>query len=117
MDLSSIAIFHWDNDDDKGKGSASPFVVAFNKAGALYFNVHRFYALHYNNNGDNNSDNTGSNQKNEGTLGTECYCYWYTVIAHELAHRLVTGHTLQHGFYTEALATMYLPKLQSLLQP
>ena len=85
LKLSSIAIFH-----DPTGGT-----IAFNANKALHFNIRFFHALHYN--------------KPESTR--ECYSYWFTTVAHEMAHHLVSGHNKEHGFYTESYVTLYLPKL------
>jgi len=63
LDLSTIAIFH-----DPSGGT-----IAFNANRALYMNVRFFYALHYK-----------QNQK----PGHDCFSYWFTTMAHELAHHL-----------------------------
>ena len=63
LDLNTIAIFH-----DPAGGT-----IAFNSNRALYMNVRFFYALHYK-----------QNQK----PGHDCFSYWFTTMAHELAHHL-----------------------------
>jgi hypothetical protein len=90
LDLSTIAIFH-----DPTGGT-----IAFNANRSLYMNIRFYYALHYK-----------QNQK----PGRDCYSYWFTTMAHELAHHLVSAHNKEHGFYTESYVTLYLPKLVSLL--
>jgi hypothetical protein len=90
LSLNSIAIFH-----DPTGGT-----IAFNAGKALYFNVRFFYSLHY-------SQNKQASQ--------ECYAYWYTTVAHELAHHLVSAHNKEHGYYTESYVSLYLPKLVTLL--
>jgi hypothetical protein len=118
LDLSAVAIFH-----DSSGGT-----IAFNANRALHFNVRFFYALHY---------------KSNQPAGRDCYSYWFTTMAHELAHNLgttknvysydsiicircsprhhnllyflVSAHNKEHGFYTESYVTLYLPKLVTLL--
>ena len=90
LEISSVAIFH-----DPTGGT-----IAFNARRALHFNIRFFFALHY-------SQNMQSSR--------ECYSYWFTTMAHELAHHLVTAHNKEHGYYTESYVTMYLPQLLSLL--
>eukprot|EP00178_Gracilaria_changii_P002008 TRINITY_DN1294_c0_g1_i1.p1 TRINITY_DN1294_c0_g1~~TRINITY_DN1294_c0_g1_i1.p1 ORF type:complete len:1731 (-),score=176.87 TRINITY_DN1294_c0_g1_i1:3748-8940(-) len=70
--------------------------IAFNRQGGLYFNLRYFTSLHY-------------NQRAQPTL--DCYCYWFTTMAHELAHNLVSPHNKEHGYYTESYISTYLPKL------
>jgi hypothetical protein len=65
LDLNTVAIFH-----DSSGGT-----IAFNANRALYFNVRFFYALHY---------------KSNQPAGRDCYSYWFTTMAHELAHHLGT---------------------------
>jgi hypothetical protein len=63
LDLNTIAIFH-----DPAGGT-----IAFNSNRSLYMNVRFFYALHY---------------KQTQKPGRDCYSYWFTTMAHELAHHL-----------------------------
>lgn len=88
--LESIAIYN-----ETGGRS-----IAFNSGGALHFNLRFYHALHF---------------LPGQPMGQECYSYWYITMAHELSHNLVSGHTKEHGFYTESFATHYLPKLVTLL--
>jgi hypothetical protein len=90
LNLSSIAIFH-----DPTGGT-----IAFNAGKALHFNVRLFLSLHYTQNKQDCRD---------------CYAYWYTTMAHELAHHLVSAHNKEHGYYTECYVALYLPKLVTLL--
>merc|ERR1712226_995072 len=89
---SSICIFY-----DPTGGT-----IAFNANKALHFNVRFYHALHHH-------PPTPYDRK-------KCYSYWFTVMAHELAHNLVSGHTKEHGFYTESYVMLYLPKLMEFLQ-
>jgi hypothetical protein len=90
LKIDNIAIFH----------EPTGATIAFNSNRSLHFNIRFFYALHFLQNKH---------------LGIECYSYWYVTIAHELAHHMVSGHTREHGFYTESYCTHYLPKLLVLL--
>ena len=74
--------------------------IAFNSNSALYFNFRFFSHLHFNPNGPVNS---------------ECYSYWFTTMAHELAHNLVSDHNKDHGYYTESYITLFLPALSAKL--
>ncbi|KAI0565871.1 Histidine kinase/HSP90-like ATPase [Gracilaria domingensis] len=70
--------------------------IAFNRQGGLYFNLRYFTSLHY----------------RQGAHPTvDCYCYWFTTMAHELAHNLVSPHNKEHGYYTESYVSKYLPNL------
>mmetsp|Transcript_24134 Transcript_24134/g.59049 ORF Transcript_24134/g.59049 Transcript_24134/m.59049 type:complete len:1833 (-) Transcript_24134:1433-6931(-) len=88
--LNSVAIYH----DSVGNS------IAFNANRALYFNLHFFCALHYGENGSQDSD---------------CYSYWFVTFAHELAHHFVSAHNRAHAFYTESYCTTYMPKLLTML--
>jgi Protein of unknown function (DUF3684) len=90
LKIETIAIFH----DPTGS------TIAFNSNRSLHFNIRFFHALHFLQNKH---------------LGIECYSYWYVTIAHELAHHMVSGHTREHGFFTESYVSHYLPKLIVLL--
>ncbi len=90
LQLKSVAIYH----DPTGAA------IAFNAGGAIYFNVRYFYGLHYSKN----------KHQSRG-----CYSYWFIVGCHELAHNLEGPHNRTHAFYTESYASMYLPKLLSIL--
>jgi hypothetical protein len=85
--LSSVAIFY----DSAGN------TIAFNSNKALYFNIRFFVNLHCK------------------SIDTSCYSYWYTVMAHELAHNLVTAHNKEHGKFTESIIALYLPGFVKLL--
>ena len=87
LGLSQVAIFY----DPSGN------TIAFNSNKALYFNVRYFVNIH--------------SSKNDMTA----YSYWYTVMAHELAHNLVTAHNKEHGKFTESIIALYLPGFVSLL--
>jgi len=90
LPLSTIAIFH-----DPTGGT-----IAFNANRALHFNLRFFFALHYSRNGQSSQ---------------ACYSYWFVTFCHELAHHMATGHTREHGFYTESYVSLYLPKMLMLM--
>ena len=90
LPLSSVAIFH----DPTGG------VIAFNLNRALHFNLRFFFSLHY----------TKNQQSSRA-----CYSYWYVTFCHELAHHMASGHTKEHGFYTESYVSLYLPKCIALM--
>lgn len=91
MDGKCVAIYY----EDGGR------TIAFNSSGALYFNLRFFCALHV---------------YQDGIVKSECYSYWFTVMAHELAHNLAKGHDKQHGQLTETYVMVYLPKLMTALR-
>jgi len=95
LNLSSVCIYY-----DNSGGT-----IAFNSNKALYFNVRFYYALHYNE----------KKQKTTTATLSECYSYWFTTMAHELAHHLVSAHNKEHGFYTESYITLYMPRLMKYL--
>ncbi|PRT54989.1 hypothetical protein B9G98_02609 [Wickerhamiella sorbophila] len=70
--------------------------IAFNYRGSLFFNLQVFAA-----------QTRGSSWKPAVTLD-----FWYTVMAHELAHNLVGSHGQQHSFYTERYVSGYLARLR-----
>ena len=90
LKLPSVAIFH-----DPTGGT-----IAFNANKSLHFNVRFFYALHY----LNNMHQRGA-----------CFSYWFVTFAHELAHHMVSGHNMEHGFYTESYMSLYMPQFMALL--
>lgn len=78
--------------------------IAFNASGALYFNVYYFHALH---------------QKGymDGVLSIKsaCYSYWFTTMAHELAHNIRRGHDRTHGYVTEVFVKTHMLELSAAL--
>ena len=88
--LSTVAIFH----DPTGG------VIAFNLNRALHFNLRFFFSLHFT-----------TNQQSSRA----CYSYWFVTFCHELAHHMASGHTKEHGFYTESYVSLYLPKCIALM--
>lgn len=90
--------------------------IAFNSSGSIFCNFRFYSQLHQQRMG------TG-----EGKI--EAAAYWWVVIAHELAHNLVSTHSAEHSFYTcvsctlldipnadfcsEMLVSNYFPKMMS----
>ena len=64
LNMQSVAIYY----------ESCGNTIAFNSNKALYFNLRLFAHLHYN---------------DGGPLSSECYSYWFTTMAHELAVRAV----------------------------
>jgi len=87
LNTSTVAVYY----DPSGN------TIAFNSNKSLYFNLRFFCALHRRN------------------VDSACYSYWFTVMAHELAHNLCTAHNKEHGKYTESFVMLYLPGLAKLL--
>jgi len=91
LNIHSVAIYY----------EPSGATIAFNSNKALYFNLRLFSHLHY---------------REDEPLSGECYSYWFTTMAHELAHNLVSAHNKDHGYYTESYVTLFLPALSAKLQ-
>ncbi|KUJ11689.1 uncharacterized protein LY89DRAFT_654396 [Mollisia scopiformis] len=70
--------------------------IAFNSNGSIFCNYRYFLQLHKENLADG-----------RGIAGA----YWWVVVAHELAHNLVSSHDSQHGFYTENMIAQYFPRM------
>lgn len=73
--------------------------IAFNKDKALFFNYRYFDNLHL----------PAGQQGNKA----DAVVYWCVVMAHELAHNLVSDHSAQHSYYTESLVIQYFPRIAS----
>lgn len=43
----------------------------------------------------------------------DAIAYWCVVMAHELAHNLVSDHSAQHSYYTESMIVQYFGKIAS----
>ena len=86
---STVHIFY----DDAGS------TIAFNQNKALFFNYRYFENLHL----------PLVQQDNK----TDAIVYWCIVMAHELSHNLVSDHSAQHSYYTEAMVIQYFGKIAS----
>lgn len=75
--------------------------IAFNASGALFFNVRYFRVLHY--------------RGGAASIDSACYTYWFTTMAHELAHNIQRGHDRTHGFITETFVNMHMLELAAAL--
>lgn len=89
LDRSTVHIFY----DDAGS------TIAFNQNKALFFNYRYFENLHL----------PVVQQGNK----TDAIVYWCVVMAHELSHNLVSDHSAQHSYYTEAMVIQYFGKIAS----
>jgi Protein of unknown function (DUF3684) len=72
--------------------------IAFNADRCLHFNLRFFITLHLN------------------AIDSHAYMYWYTTVAHELAHNLVSGHNQLHQSYFESFVTDFFDRLIALLK-
>lgn len=86
---SSVHIFY----DDAGS------TIAFNQRKALFFNYRYFENLHL--------PVVQQGDKSDAII------YWSVVMAHELSHNLVSDHSAQHSYYTEAMVIQYFGKIAS----
>jgi hypothetical protein len=86
---NTIHIFY----DDSGS------TIAFNQNKSLFFNYRYFENLHL----------PLVQQGNR----RDAISYWCVVMAHELAHNLVTDHSAQHSYYTESMIIQYFGKIAS----
>lgn len=89
LSRSTVHIFY----DDAGS------TIAFNQNKALFFNYRYFENLHL----------PLVQQGNK----TDAIIYWCVVMAHELSHNLVSDHSAQHSYYTEAMVIQYFGKIAS----
>ena len=89
LNRSTVHIFY----DDTGS------TIAFNQNKALFFNYRYFENLHL----------PSVQQGNK----TDAIVYWCIVMAHELSHNLVSDHSAQHSYYTEAMIIQYFGKIAS----
>ncbi|PFH59299.1 hypothetical protein XA68_12562 [Ophiocordyceps unilateralis] len=72
--------------------------IAFNTGGSIFCNLRFFLQLHAARVGD-------------GAGRTEAGTWWWVVLAHELAHNLVSPHNSEHSFYTESFIQQYMAKM------
>jgi len=71
--------------------------IAFNKNTSLFFNYRYFENLHL-------------PDVQQGKRA-DAIAYWAVVMAHELAHNLVSDHSAQHSYYTESMVIQYFGKI------
>lgn len=89
LNRSTVHMFY----DDAGS------TIAFNQDQALFFNYRYFENLHL-------------PLVQQGDQ-TDAIVYWCVVMAHELSHNLVSDHSAQHSYYTEAMVIQYFGKIAS----
>ncbi|GAO16947.1 hypothetical protein UVI_02054800 [Ustilaginoidea virens] len=72
--------------------------IAFNTGGSIFCNLRFFLQLH-------------AAQVNSGAGRAEAATWWWVVLAHELAHNLVSAHNSDHSYYTESFIQQYMSKM------
>lgn len=80
--------------------------IAFNTNGSIFCNLRFFLQLHYN----KMRDNVGRAAA-DGRV--EASVWWFVVVAHELAHNLVSAHDANHSYYTESFVQEYFAKMMA----
>lgn len=79
--------------------------IAFNTNGSIFCNLRFFNQLHY------------GKMKAGGAAAvagkTEAAVWWFVVVAHELAHNLVSTHDANHSYYAESFCQEYFIKMMS----
>ncbi|PSS00806.1 hypothetical protein BD289DRAFT_479262 [Coniella lustricola] len=80
--------------------------IAFNTGGSIFCNLRFFLQLHY------NRLKTAGAAEVEGRVAATVY--WFVVVAHELAHNLVSEHDANHSFYSESFVQEYFHKMMTL---
>ncbi|KAK2603456.1 hypothetical protein QQS21_004316 [Conoideocrella luteorostrata] len=74
--------------------------IAFNTGGSIFCNFRFFSQLH-------------ASQMHSGSGRAEASTWWWVVLAHELAHNLVSAHNSDHSYYTESFIQQYMVKMMS----
>ncbi|KAK4204226.1 hypothetical protein QBC40DRAFT_273020 [Triangularia verruculosa] len=77
--------------------------IAFNANGSIFCNLRFFNQLH----------RVQQGGRLEGQKKVEATTWWWVVLAHELAHNLVTTHDSQHSYYTESFIQQYFPAMMA----
>ncbi|PHH92302.1 hypothetical protein CDD83_8016 [Cordyceps sp. RAO-2017] len=77
--------------------------IAFNTGGSIFCNLRFFLQLHA-------SSLNGQNAA-AGQAKAKAATWWWVVMAHELAHNLVTPHNSEHSYYTESFIQQYMGKM------
>ncbi|KAF5703716.1 NADH2 dehydrogenase [Fusarium globosum] len=74
--------------------------IAFNTGGSIFCNFRFFLQLH-----------AAQIAGGSGQAKAEAATWWWVVLAHELAHNLVSLHNADHSYYTESFIQQYFPKI------
>jgi hypothetical protein len=81
--------------------------IAFNSNGSVFCNLRYYLQLHA---------AKASSTANGGQGMAEAVSWWWVVIAHELAHNLVSQHNADHSYYTESFVQLYFGKMMEKAQ-
>ncbi|ORY71565.1 putative HATPase domain protein [Pseudomassariella vexata] len=73
--------------------------IAFNSNGSIFCNLRYFVQLH------------AANIAKSGQQRAEATVWWWVVVAHELAHNIISLHNADHSYYTESFIQQYFPKM------
>lgn len=84
---------------------ASGPCIAFNTNGSIFCNLRFFLQLHYHK--MTGGGRAAVDAKVEATI------WWFVVVAHELAHNLVSAHDANHSYYTESFVQEYFGKMMA----
>ncbi|KAM0223202.1 hypothetical protein ACHAQD_003394 [Fusarium lateritium] len=74
--------------------------IAFNTGGSIFCNFRFFLQLH-----------AAQIESRSGQAKAEAATWWWVVLAHELAHNLVSPHNSDHSYYTESFIQQYFSKI------
>ncbi|KAK4075740.1 hypothetical protein Trihar35433_2300 [Trichoderma harzianum] len=74
--------------------------IAFNTGGSIFCNFRFFLQLH-----------AAQIDVPNGAGKAEAGTWWWVVLAHELAHNLVSLHNSDHSYYTESFIQQYMGKM------
>ncbi|KAH7165934.1 hypothetical protein EDB81DRAFT_942902 [Dactylonectria macrodidyma] len=75
--------------------------IAFNTGGSIFCNFRFFLQLHA----------KPMEGPRPGEAKAEAATWWWVVLAHELAHNLVSTHNSDHSYYTESFIQQYFAKM------
>ncbi|RFU79255.1 neutral zinc metallopeptidase [Trichoderma arundinaceum] len=76
--------------------------IAFNTGGSIFCNLRFFLQLH-----------AAQVDVPNGAGKAEAATWWWVVLAHELAHNLVSTHNSDHSYYTESFIQQYMGKMMA----
>lgn len=80
--------------------------IAFNTNGSIFCNLRFYLQLHY-------QKMTSSTPRAVVDGRVEATIWWFVVVAHELAHNLVSAHDANHSYYTESFVQEYFAKMMA----
>ena len=96
LDLASLNIFYDNNT-----------TIALNRQGSIFCNYLYFQQLHEERllkGADGNADNG------------DALLYWWVTLCHELAHNLVSDHSVEHSYYIENFVLEYVRKVMAKIE-